>query len=105
MHRTVVADVMATELVTAPPQASFAHLARLLHTAGVQAVPIVDPAGVLLGVVSEADLMASAAPPDTAPGRWEARHIRRDQPEAKAGGTTAAELMTPFVEAVAPAFA
>jgi CBS domain-containing protein len=102
MHRTVVADVMATELVTAPPQSSFAHLAKLLHTAGVRAVPIVDPAGVLLGVVSEADLMASAARPDTEPGRWRARHVRRDQPEAKAGATTAAELMTPFVEAVAP---
>jgi CBS domain-containing protein len=102
MHRTVVADVMATELVTAPPQASFAHLARMLHTAGVRAVPIVDPAGVLLGVVSEADLMASAARPDIEPGRWRARHVRRDQPEAKAGATTAAELMTQFVEAVAP---
>jgi CBS domain-containing protein len=68
----------------------------------VRAVPVVDPAGVLLGVVSEADLMASAARPDTEPGRWRARHVRRDQPEAKAGATTAAELMTPFVEAVAP---
>ena len=102
MHRTIVADVMATELVTAPPQASFAHLARLMHTAGVRAVPVVDPAGVLLGVVSEADLMASAARPDTDPGRWRARHVRRDQPEAKAGATTAVELMTQFVEAVAP---
>src|ERR1700755_2467291 len=102
MRHSVVADVMATEVVTAPPDTSFAHLARLLHTAGVRAVPIVDATGVLLGVVSEADLMASAARPDTAPGRWQARHIRRDQPEAKAGATTAAELMTPFVEAVAP---
>ncbi len=102
MRHTPVADVMATELITASPDASFAHLAKLLHTAGVRAVPIVDPAGVLLGVVSEADLMASAARPDTAPGRWRARHIRRDQPEAKAGATTAAELMTAFVEAVAP---
>ena len=68
MHRTIVADVMATELVTAPPHTSFAHLARLLHTAGVRAVPVVDPAGVLLGVVSEADLMASAARPTPNPG-------------------------------------
>ncbi len=102
MRHTAVAEVMATQVVTAPPETSFAHLARLLRTAGVRAVPIVDPAGVLLGVVSEGDLMASAARPDTAPGRWQARHIRRDQPEAKAGATTAAELMTQFVEAVAP---
>jgi CBS domain-containing protein len=102
MRHTTVAEVMATEVVTASPDTSFAHLARLLHTAGVRAVPIVDADGVLLGVVSEADLMASAALADTAPGRWQARHIRRDQPEAKAGATTAAELMTQFVEAVAP---
>ena len=102
MLRTTVSDVMATDVVTASPDASFAELARLLHGAGVRAVPIVDRTGVLMGVVSEADLMASAARPDTAPGRWRARHVRRDQPEAKAGATTAAELMTPFVEAVAP---
>ena len=102
MLRTTVSDVMASDIVTASPDASFAELARLLHGAGVRAVPIVDRTGVLMGVVSEADLMASAARPDTAPGRWRARHVRRDQPEAKAGATTAAELMTPFVEAVAP---
>jgi CBS domain-containing protein len=102
MLRTTVAEVMVTDVVTASPDASFAELARVLHGAGVRAVPIVDPAGVLMGVVSEADLMASAARPDTAPGRWRARHVRRDQPEAKAGATTAAELMTAFVEAVAP---
>jgi CBS domain-containing protein len=93
---------MASDIVTASPHASFAQLARLLHGAGVRAVPIVDSAGMLLGVVSEADLMASAARPDTTPGRWRARHIRRDQPEAKAGATTATELMTRFVETVAP---
>jgi CBS domain-containing protein len=102
MLRTTVSDVMVSDVVTASPDASFAELARLLHGAGVRAVPIVDRTGVLLGVVSEADLMASAARPDTAPGGWRARHVRRDQPEAKAGATTAAELMTPFIEAVAP---
>ena len=61
MRRTTVAEVMASDVITAPPDASFAQLARLLHGAGVRAVPIVDSAGVLLGVVSEADLMASAA--------------------------------------------
>src|SRR4051794_24475441 len=101
MLRTKGSDVMAPDVVTASPDAWCAELARLLHGAGVRAVPIVDAAGLLMGVVSEADLMASAARPDTAPGRWRARHVRRDQPEAKAGGTTAAELMTPFVEAVA----
>ncbi len=68
MRRTTVAEVMASDVITAPPDASFAQLARLLHGAGVRAVPIVDSEGVLLGVVSEADLMASAALADTRPG-------------------------------------
>src|SRR3954451_12788552 len=102
MRRTTVAEVMATDVVTAPPEASFTQLAQLLHGGGVRAVPIIDPTGVEVGVVSEADLMASAALPDTGPGRWRARHVRRDQPEAKAGATTAAGLMSAFVEAVAP---
>ncbi len=46
MLRTAVAEVMASDVVTAPPDASFAHLARLLHGAGVRAVPIVESAGV-----------------------------------------------------------
>ena len=63
MHRTTVADVMASDVITASPDARLgsAELARLLHGAGVRAVPIIDPAGVLIGVVSEADLIRASA--------------------------------------------
>ena len=102
MRHTAVSEVMAKDVVTVTPDASFSNLAKLLHDAGVRAVPVVDPAGVLLGVVSEADLMASAARSGPGSGRWRARHTHRDRPEGKVGATTAAELMTAFVEAVAP---
>lgn len=101
MRHTTVSEVMAKDVVTVTPTTSFSSVAKLLHDAGVRAVPVVDPEGVLLGVVSEADLMASAARSGPGSARW-ARHTHRNRPEAKVGATTAAELMTAFVEAVAP---
>ena len=105
MRHTTVADVMSTNVISARPQDSFAHLTTLLRGAAIRAVPVVDDDGTLLGVVSEADLMAAVARPDGYEARrwWRPRHIRHQAPESKAGATTAAELMTTGVETVAPA--
>jgi CBS domain-containing protein len=105
MRHTTVADVMSTNVISARPQDSFAHLTTLLREAAIRAVPVVDDDGTLLGVVSEADLMAAIARPDGYEARrwWRPRHIRRQAPESKAGATTAAELMTTVVETVTPA--
>lgn len=105
MRHTTVADVMSTNVISARPQDSFAHLTTLLRGAAIRAVPVVDDDGTLLGVVSEADLMAAVARPDGYEARrwWRPRHIRRQPPESKAGATTAAELMTTGVETVTPA--
>lgn len=105
MRHTTVADVMSTNVISARPQDSFAHLTTQLRGAAIRAVPVVDDDGTLLGVVSEADLMAAVARPDGYEARrwWRPRHIRRQTPESKAGATTAAELMTTGVETVTPA--
>jgi len=105
MRHTTVADVMSTNVISARPQDSFAHLTTLLRGAAIRAVPVVDDDGTLLGVVSEADLMAAVARPDGYEARrwWRPRHVRRQAPESKAGATTAAELMTTDVETVTPA--
>jgi CBS domain-containing protein len=105
MRHTTVADVMSTNVISARPQDSFAHLTTLLRGAAIRAVPVVDDDGTLLGVVSEADLMAAVARPDGYEARrlWRPRHIRHQAPESKAGATTAAELMTTGVETVTPA--
>jgi CBS-domain-containing membrane protein len=52
----------AVELMTAPaitvgPDASLAEAARLLHRHQVKRLPVLDPAGPLLGIVSRADLL------------------------------------------------
>jgi hypothetical protein len=64
MRHTIVPDAMSTNVISARPQDSFAHLITLLRGAAIRAVPVVDDNGVLLGVVSEADLMTAAARPD-----------------------------------------
>jgi CBS-domain-containing membrane protein len=48
---------MTRHVVTVPPQAPVAEVARVLHAAGVAAVPVVDPSGRLLGMVSEIDVL------------------------------------------------
>jgi CBS domain-containing protein len=52
----------AVELMTAPaitiaPDASLAEAARLLHRHQIKRLPVLDPAGPLLGIVSRADLL------------------------------------------------
>jgi CBS domain-containing protein len=104
MRHTTVADVMSTTVISANPQDSFARLAAMLRNAAIRAVPVVDDDGTLEGVVSEADLMAAVAHTDRDARKWwRPRHIHRRSPQAKAGATTAAELMTTDVETVTPA--
>jgi CBS-domain-containing membrane protein len=51
------AELMTSPAVTVGPDASVAEAARLLHRHGVKRLPVVDPAGPLLGIVSRADLL------------------------------------------------
>jgi CBS domain-containing protein len=60
--RIKAAGDTAVELMTAPaitvgPDASIAEAARLLHCHRIKRMPVVDPAGPLLGIVSRADLL------------------------------------------------
>jgi CBS-domain-containing membrane protein len=52
-----VAEVMTSPAVTIGPDASVPEAARLLHRHGVKRLPVVDPAGPLLGIVSRGDLL------------------------------------------------
>jgi CBS domain-containing protein len=62
-------DVMTSEVVSVPTEASTREVAQLLLQKGISAVPVVDEQNTVLGMVSEGDLM----------GRVEAdRDARRD---------------------------
>ena len=62
LERAKAAGATAAELMTAPavtvgPDATVTEAARLLHRHGIKRMPVVDPAGPLLGIVSRADLL------------------------------------------------
>ena len=62
VRRAKAAGATAAELMTAPaitvgPDATVTEAARLLHRHGIKRLPVVDPAGPLLGIVSRADLL------------------------------------------------
>jgi CBS-domain-containing membrane protein len=58
------AELMTSPAVTVGPDASVAEAARLLHRHGVKRLPVVDPAGPLVGIVSRADLLKVFLRPD-----------------------------------------
>lgn len=91
--RTLTAGaVMTKDLVTVTPDTEFKDIAALLTSARVSAVPVVDAAGGLAGVVSEADLLPREEAVD---GRIRDRGRRR-----KAGAMRARDLMTSPVRTV-----
>ena len=53
-------DVMATDVIIAWPQDTVQKLAVLLLEHRISAVPVVDEDGMLVGIVSEGDLMRRA---------------------------------------------
>jgi CBS domain-containing protein len=50
-------DIMTTDVVTISPEASVYEAARLLLGRRISALPVVDAAGQLVGLISESDLM------------------------------------------------
>ncbi len=53
-------DVMVSPVITTNPSASVKEVAQILLTHHISAVPVVDEAGRLVGIVSEGDLMRRA---------------------------------------------
>ena len=50
-------DVMTTGVVTVEPDTTVREIAKVLAGKGISAVPVIDKAGAVLGIVSEGDLM------------------------------------------------
>jgi CBS-domain-containing membrane protein len=87
-----VKDVMTTRVIWVKKTASFRELAAALREHKVSAFPVLDAAGKVIGVVSEADLLTKEALYAEEPGVIDGILHRRDQEKAR--GITAGELMT-----------
>jgi CBS domain-containing protein len=98
MNKTVK-DVMTTRVIWVSKGATFREMAAALREYRVSAFPVVDDDRKVIGVVSEADMLAKEALIDE-PGLVGGILRRRDQ--AKARGITAGDLMTTTVVAVRP---
>jgi CBS domain-containing protein len=98
-----VKDVMTTRVVSVKRDASFRSMAPALRDYRVSAFPVLDDTGKVIGVVSEADMLAKEAldsEPQGVPGVI-AGLLRRREHE-KARGTTAGDLMTSPAVTVTP---
>jgi CBS domain-containing protein len=98
-----VKDVMSTLPVWVSETASFQDIAARLRECRVSAFPVLDGHGKVIGIVSEADLLvkeAVLAEPGGIAGLLAGlvHHASR----AKAGGVTAAELMTSPAVTIGP---
>jgi CBS domain-containing protein len=101
MH-SLVKDLMTTRVVTVGPATPFKEIVARLAEHRVSAVPVVDDAGWVLGVVSEVDLLLKEEFPDPdqdMPLVWTKR--RRLERE-KAAGSTAREVMSVAVVSISP---
>jgi CBS domain-containing protein len=93
-----VGDVMARSVATVRPETPLKDAAALMVDRGISGVPVVDAAGAVLGVVSEADFVIKERGVDGVRHRLlagifgESRRTKREL--AKIEATTAKEAMT-----------
>jgi CBS domain-containing protein len=93
--RYTVRDVMSTHVIAARKGASFKEMAEKLREHRVSAFPVVDNDGKVIGVVSEADLLAKEAlDGGTAGMPGMISGILQRKEEERAAGLTAGDLMT-----------
>ncbi|HEX5295923.1 MAG TPA: CBS domain-containing protein [Streptosporangiaceae bacterium] len=85
-----VKDMMTTEVMAVKMETTFKEMAAVLLRYRVSALPVVDDAGRVIGVVSEADLLAKEALAD--PGL--VAELVHHKDVRKAEGLTAGDLMT-----------
>jgi CBS domain-containing protein len=101
--QATVKDVMTTRVVSVTKDASFRAMATALREHRVSAFPVLDDDGKVIGVVSEADMLAKEAlnsEPQGMPGMIAG--LLRHTEHRKARGTTAGELMTHPAVTVSP---
>jgi CBS domain-containing protein len=95
-----VKDVMTTTVVAVKQGASYKEMAALLRKYRVSAFPVLDDDQKVIGIVSEADLLAKAALNADRGGAITAMVHRKEL--EKADGVTAGDLMTSNVVTVKP---
>lgn len=98
-----VASVMTRDVVTVTEEAPFVDIVRMMARYKVSALPVLDAAGLVVGIVSEADLLRKEEyQEEEQEGQHWFEGRRHRAARAKAAGRTAAELMTAPVVTIDP---
>ena len=87
-----VKDVMSTHVIAVRRTAAYKEIAAMLHSQRVSAFPVIDEDNKVIGVVSEADLLAKVALEGTVPRTLQSlaqQHLR-----TRVNAVTAADLMS-----------
>jgi len=72
--KALVKDIMTTDVAAVRSGASYLEMTALLRSRRVSGLPVVDTEGIVLGVVSETDLLTRAL--EARPGQWpHPRHV------------------------------
>ena len=95
-----VADVMSRSVVSAYPAAPFKEIAAALDRNGINAVPVIDDAHKVIGIVTASDLLARVGHVRPVPRGH--RLTSRSETNRKEHATTAKELMTSPAITAAP---
>jgi CBS domain-containing protein len=88
---STVKDVMSTHVIAVRQGAPYKAMAGMLHEQRVSAFPVVDDDNKVIGVVSEADLLAKEALEGTVPRTLLSR---QERVRRQVNAVTAADLMT-----------
>jgi CBS domain-containing protein len=101
-----VGDVMTEKVITVTPETTVAEAAQLLLQHRISGLPVVDPGGEVVGIVTEGDLLRRS---ETNTARHHARWLeflitpgRLAREYSDANGRKVGEVMTAGVLAVAP---
>lgn len=93
-----VRDVMTTPVISVTVTTPLKDVARLLVDHRISGVPVVDPDGTVVGVVSEADFLVKEGGREAGRRRWFGRIVGESREsaerDAKIGAITAGEAMT-----------
>jgi CBS domain-containing protein len=93
-----VRDVMTTPVIAVSPSTPLKEVARLLVEHRISGLPVVDDAGAVVGVVSEADFLLKEGGREVARRRWFGKILGESREASvrhgKLTAVTAGELMT-----------
>jgi CBS domain-containing protein len=95
-----VKDVMSTHVIAVRDIATFKEIATTLHEQRVSAFPVIDEDNKVIGVVSEADLLAKEALEGTVPRTLQS--LTQQSVRRRVNAVTAADLMTKPAVTIGP---